>query len=90
MGARRQLGWEKSGDSRPSLEIIYLFCNKKVKIVKVPNPITYPDPKVGVRHMAGCFYLIVRMRHRAKCLTPTSGPGYIIEPRNILSGCTEV
>ena len=24
-------------------------------IIKVPNPITYPSPEVGVRHLAGCF-----------------------------------
>ena len=88
MGARRQLGWEKCGHLRPSWEgkLHTLFAIKKETIVRVPNPITYPGPEVCVKHMAGCFYLIVRMRRRAKCLTPTSGPGYIKEPRNILAG----
>ena len=53
----------KAGDSRRLSEgkSCTFFCKEKETIVKVLNPFTYPSPEVGVRHLAGGFYLIIRM-----------------------------
>ena len=47
------------------------------------SPIKCRGPPEGPRHLAWCFYLIVRLRHRARCLGPFGGSRHLIEQRNV-------
>ena len=72
------------------MEIIYVFLQRKRDNRKSAKSLYISQPTSGCQAPGGVFSLIVRMRHCAMCLTPTSGPGYVKEPRNILSGCKEI
>ena len=69
---------------------MYVFLQRKRDNRKSAKSLYISQPTSGCQAPGGVFSLIVRMRHCAMCLTPTSGPGYVKEPRNILSGCKEI